>query len=98
LRRILSSLLLLTLAACAPTVIEGDPEGVVIENKSTTGIGIVGVEVGYFSERARQLAVEAADRHCEKFGKRARLVARDRNVLQFECYGDAPAGGTGAKG
>lgn len=78
---------LLLSVACAPTVVGGDAKGGVVENRSGLGVGIVGVEIGTFSERARQAGLEQADRHCAQFGKRARIVVRNNAAQQFECVG-----------
>lgn len=85
--------LLVALAACEQAVVEGDSEGIVIQNRSSLGIGVVGAEFGRFTERTRELSLEKADRHCARFGKRARLVARNHNAYQYECFGEPTGGG-----
>jgi hypothetical protein len=72
-------------AACTPNVIEGDSKGVIVENTSDIGVGLVNVEVGFFSEYYRQKALVKADEHCKKFGGHARMVGRADRVFQFEC-------------
>jgi hypothetical protein len=87
-RLLLSAVVVAALVAgCAPALVEGNASGGIVENKSSLGIGLVGVEVGTFSERARQASLERADRHCAQFGKRARIVVKGDNALQFECVG-----------
>lgn len=71
--------------ACTPNVIEGDDKGVIVENTSDFGVGLVNVEVGFFSEYYRQKAMAKADDHCKRFGARARMVGRADRVFQFEC-------------
>ena len=90
----LLSITAITLSACSQAVVEGNADGVVIENRSSLGIGFVGAELGSFSERARELALEKADRHCARYGKRARLVARNHDLLQYDCFPDPAAGVT----
>ena len=83
----------LAAVSCAPTLIDADEKGGVVESRSSLPIGIVGVEIGTLSERQRQIALERADQHCARFGKHARIVIRGDNAMQFECVGD----GTGPK-
>ena len=71
--------------ACTPNVIEGDSKGVIVENTSDIAVGLVNVEVGFFSEYYRQKALVKADEHCKKFGGHARMVGRADRVFQFKC-------------
>jgi hypothetical protein len=75
----------LVIAACTPVILEGDQDSVEIQNQSKLGISLVEVEVGYFSDRARRVALAKADAYCDRFGKYARLVTQTRDRLRYEC-------------
>jgi len=80
------------LTACAPTLVDADRNGGVVENRTRIGIGIVGAEFTSFADRARERSLEMADRHCAQFDKRARMAVKGDNAIQFECVADVGKG------
>lgn len=78
---------LVMVSACAPTVVDGNGAGGVVKSPSRLNVGFVGFEFTSAANRARELSLKKADRHCAQFDKRARIIAKGNNAFQFECFG-----------
>ena len=87
-----AAMALLKVSACRPTIVDGNFNGGIVKSQSRLGIRFVGVEFERFAKRSQEISLEKADRHCAQFDKRARIIVKEDNAFQFECFGGPQKG------